>query len=236
VEKITVRHLLTHTCGGWRNDGEDPMFRKQELSPKELIAWTLREQSLKNEPGKSYAYSNFGYCILGRIIEKLTGGTYEEYVQKSILAKCGVTAMRLGGNTLQQKAKNEVIYYARNGENAYKMNVTRMDAHGGWIGSPSDLVRFAMHVDGFSTTPQILGAQSIKTMTTPTEVNATYACGWAVNKVPNWWHGGSLPGTSTILVRTASGLCWAAFVNTRANADIDGFMWKMVKAVPAWKA
>ncbi len=74
-------------------------------------------------------------------------------------------------------------------------------------------------------------------MTTGTTANPNYACGWSVNQIPNWWHGGSLPGTLTIMVRTASGLCWAAFTNTRANGlNLDEIMWKMVKAVPAWKA
>ena len=239
VEKISIYHLLTHTCGGWQNDFADPMFKKQEMNHQDLIAWALREQPLKNEPGTQHAYSNFGYCILGRVVEKLAGQPYEEFVRKSILEKCGVTSMRLAGNTLKQRSRTEVVYYSLDGDNPYGMNVTRMDSHGGWIGSPTDLVRFAMHVDGFDSTPQILSASSIKTMTTPGKMNANYACGWAVNSVPNWWHGGSLPGTSTILARTAKGLCWAAFINTRTNGTgpaIDRFMWKMAQAVPAWRA
>ena len=51
------------------------------------------------------------------------------------------------------------------GGNPYGMNVERMDSHGGWIASPGDLVRFAMHVDGFKHTPNILGAKSIAAMT-----------------------------------------------------------------------
>jgi CubicO group peptidase (beta-lactamase class C family) len=239
AQKITIFHLLTHTCGGWQNDNSDPMFRHREMDHKELIASTLREQPLKNEPGQRYAYSNFGYCILGRVVEKLSGQSYAEYVRGNVLAKCGVDAMRLAGNTLENRAKGEVVYYGQDGENPYTMNVARMDSHGGWLGSPTDLVRFAMHVDGFDTTPNILSAPSVKTMTTGSPASAQYACGWSVNSAPNWWHGGSLPGTTTLLVRTASGLCWAAFLNTRANgtgAGIDRLMWKMAQAVPAWHA
>jgi len=92
-------------------------------------------------------------------------------------------------------------------------------------------------VDGFKDTPNILAENTLKIMTTATTANSNYACGWSVNSVPNWWHSGSLPGTLTILVRTASGLCWAAFTNTRANGfDLDEMVWKMVSAVPAWRA
>jgi CubicO group peptidase (beta-lactamase class C family) len=239
VNKITLHHLLTHTCGGWENSGTDPMFSNPQMNHQELIAWTLRHQPLKNEPGTKYAYSNFGYCILGRVIEKITGEPYAEAVQRTVLAKCGVRDMRLGGNTYEDRASGEVVYYGQEGAgtNPYDMNVTRMDSHGGWIATPSDLVRFAIHVDGFKTTPNILGANTLKAMTTGTAANPNYACGWSVNRIPNWWHGGSLPGTLTIMVRTASGLCWAAFTNTRANGlNLDEMMWKMVKAVPAWKA
>ena len=112
-----------------------------------------------------------------------------------------------------------------------------MDSHGGWIATPGDLVQFARHVDGFTTTPNILAADTIRTMTTASAQNPNYACGWCVNRVPNWWHSGSLPGALSIMVRTGSGLCWAAITNTRAEGlDLDGMMWRMVKAVPAWRA
>jgi hypothetical protein len=94
-----------------------------------------------------------------------------------------------------------------------------------------------MHVDGFKTTPGILGAECLKTMTTASTANANYACGWCVNRIPNWWHTGSLPGTLSILVRTASGLCWAAVTNTRSEGlNLDEMMWQVAKAVPAWRA
>jgi CubicO group peptidase (beta-lactamase class C family) len=239
VNKITLHHLLTHTGGGWENDGRDPMFRNPAMNHKELIAWAVQHQPLKFEPGTHYAYSNFGYCILGRVIEKISGQTYAEFVQKTVLAKCGIKDMRLAGNTSAQRASGEVAYYGQkeSGTNPYNMNVTRMDSHGGWIATPSDLVRFATHVDGFKSTPNILGANTVKTMTSATTANPHYACGWCVNSIPNWWHAGSLPGTLTILVRTGSGLCWAAFTNTRVEGfDLDKMMWQMVKAVPAWKA
>lgn len=239
VDRITIHHLLTHTCGGWQNDGKDPMFRKPEFTHRELIEWTLRDHPLEHEPGRHYAYSNFGYCVLGRVVEKITGRSYVDHVRQEILAKCGVTTMCLAGNTLRERVKNEVVYYGQGGEDPYRMNVARMDSHGGWLGTSGDLVRFAQHVDGFASPPDILGEQAIKAMTTPTAADPGYACGWAINRVPNWWHGGSLPGTSTLLVRTASGLCWAAFMNTRTDGigqALDRLMWQLVRSVPAWRA
>jgi CubicO group peptidase (beta-lactamase class C family) len=239
AQEITLYHLLTHTCGGWENSKTDPMFLNPQMNHRELIAWTLSHQPLKNVPGKHYAYSNFGYCVLGRVLEKVTGQSYTEFVQQYILASCGINTMQLAGNTLAQRAHGEVHYYGQKGENPYNINVSRMDSHGGWIGTPSDLVQFAIHVDGLNTTPNILSAKTIKTMTTPSAANPSYACGWCDNEAPNWWHDGTLPGTTSIMVRTSSGLCWAACANTRTsgiNPAIDRMMWEMAKAVPAWRA
>jgi len=64
----------------------------------------------------------------------------------------------------------------------------------------------------------------------------TTVCVWCVNPAPNYWHNGSLPGTSTIMVRTVSGLCWAAFANAHRqgiNQALDQMKGAVVKAVLA---
>jgi CubicO group peptidase (beta-lactamase class C family) len=239
VEDITVEHLLTHTAGGWRNDGRDPMFSHPRMDHQELITWTIAHQPLSDPPGEKYAYSNFGYCILGRVIEKLTGKPYPQAVGELVFAPCGITGMRLGGNTRAERAPSEVIYYDQNGGDPYGMNVRRMDSHGGWLATPTDLVRFLVRVDGFPTKPDILKPETIKTMTTPPAASPGYAKGWAVNKYNNWWHMGSLPGTITVMVRTSGQFCWAALTNTRnANssmgADLDHLIWDMVGKIKQW--
>jgi len=241
IEEITIEHLLTHTCGGWRNDAQDPMFRNPRMNHDELISWTLDSVPLTTPPGQSFAYSNFGFCLLGRVIEAATGRSYAEHVQQRVLDRCGVRRMSLAGNTLGDRAPQEVRYYGQSGENPYGMNVRRMDSHGGWLATGSDLTAFATHVDGFMTTPNILRAETIRTMTTPSTANRNYAKGWSVNSMNNWWHNGSLPGTATILVRTASGFCWAALANTRRpNSDmdlaLDKMVWEMVQSVSAWRS
>jgi CubicO group peptidase (beta-lactamase class C family) len=239
VEEITIDHLLTHTCGGWENNNDDPMFHHPEMDHAQLISWTLDNQPLKFSPGTHYAYSNFGYCVLGRVIEEITHRGYSEYVRDAILAPCGVRDMRIAGNTLGERAPNEVVYYGQGGENPYDMNVERMDSHGGWLANPHDLVLFLNHVDGFKFTQNILKPEMIKLMTTPSSASLNYARGWAVNDLGNWWHSGSLPGTTTIMVRTSSGFCWAALTNTRTQSDLglalDNMVWEMARKVPAWK-
>lgn len=234
LEKITLHHLLDHTCGGWGNNRNDPMFMHPELEHRELIVRTLEEQPLAHDPGTRYSYSNFGYCLLGRIIEKVSRKSYTSFVEDSIFKPAGIKGMELAGNTRDERAKNEVIYYE--GDSPYGMNVRRMDSHGGWIASPADLVKFLVHS---GKTGGLLKPDSIATMTTAPACHEGYACGWAVNGARNRWHNGSLPGTSSIAVRTSGGMSWAALTNVRREGidlALDQMMWQMVKAVPAWKA
>lgn len=64
-EQIKIEHLLTHTTGGWEHGAHDPLRLNKQMKHRQLIAWTLEHMPLTRPPGESYAYSNFGYCILG---------------------------------------------------------------------------------------------------------------------------------------------------------------------------
>ena len=223
---MTVRHLLTHTSGAWKNDSSDPMFKRIRLDHSTLIEWAIETLPPKNAPGETYAYSNFGYCLLGRIIEECSGESYESFVRENILKPRGAQGMSVG------QGEREVGYYMGGKPVSFEMNIARMDAHGGWVGTPSEMVAFALGVDGFAHPADILNKESLEEMTARSGVNPNYACGWSVNKVGNYWHGGSLPGLTSLLVRTAGGYCWAACANTRskgAGLALDRLMWKLVR-------
>jgi CubicO group peptidase (beta-lactamase class C family) len=237
IEQITVEQLLTHTCGGWPNKGRDPMFSNPDFDQRRLIAWTLANVPLNHAPGTAYAYSNFGYCLLGRVIEKVTGQRYGAYVRDAVLKPCGVTGMRIGAGPRAARAAGEVVYAGQGGD-PYRVKVARADSCGGWIASASDLARFAMNIGGGPGTPGILRPHTVAAMTAPSAVNPGYAKGWIVN-AQRWWHNGSLPGTSAIMVSTRSGLAWAALANTRRRdpssvAGLNRVAGQMVRAVASF--
>jgi hypothetical protein len=156
--------------------------------------------------------------------------------------------MQIARNKVDDRANYEVVYYGQSSEDPYKLNITRMDSHGGWIASSTELVQFLNHVAGAPGIPALLKPETIETMTTPAPAyppgDARYARGWMVrnNGAGNWWHIGSLPGTTTIMVRTPTGMCWAALCNTRTepsneiNPALDQMMWSIVRTVPSWGA
>ena len=214
---ITVRNCLQHT-GGWNRDKSfDPMSAQTAeqvakalrvplpVHPKQIICYTMGKP-LDFDPGKDYAYSNFGYCVLGRVIEAVTGKPYHEVVQQRILAPLGIRGMQLGKNLLKDRAAGEVKYYdsrqrtgrATSGPKIgaeaplpYGVEcIESMDANGGWIASAVDLVRFAAALDDPKRSP-ILNVESIRTMLAPPPGSVGhgpkgrpkpvyYACGWEV--------------------------------------------------------
>ncbi len=147
ITEITVDHLIRHR-GGWINVNKDdaksdPMFAYSGTDHQGLIEWTLKNYPLGHDPGSEYKYSNFGYCLLGRVIEAKSGKSYEAYVRDAILKPAGADGIVLGGNKEADRKKNEVKYY---GSGAYSsVKPQRFDSHGGWIATPTDLLRFLKH-------------------------------------------------------------------------------------------
>lgn len=240
VREITVEHLLRHTAGeAWGNADADPMFR-WDLSGKQLIKRVHQACPIDVAPGTTYSYSNFGYSILGRVIEEVTGDEYDEWILENVLAPCGIEAMQVGTMRKRDRPDLEVTYYGADNDFAPEFGIRRMDAHGGWIASAEDLVRFAMSVDGIETPVDQVATETVDAMTRATFEDNGYAMGWSVNRAKNYWHTGSLPGTASMLGITHDGFCWAILVNKRPDGpdffrDLDALFWDIRKGIPAWK-
>ena len=86
---ITIRHLLTHTAGF---PEDNPWGDRQlAISDDELLAFFKKGASFSNNPGTVYEYSNLGFATLGYIIKKVSGKTYEQYIDENILKPLGMT-------------------------------------------------------------------------------------------------------------------------------------------------
>ena len=125
LDQITVRHLLHH-AGGWdKNESYDPMWsvwRTEEgigalppITCSDVIHFMLG-QPLDFDPGTRYAYANFGYCMLGRVIEAVSGQEYEEFVREHVLKPIGIARMWVGGTRLEERLDDEVRYYPWRGQ------------------------------------------------------------------------------------------------------------------------
>lgn len=271
LRQVTVRQLLHHTGGFDRTKSFDPMLGPPQIvealgSPADpaAIVRFMFARPLDFDPGARHAYSNFGYCLLGRVIERVTGRSYEGSVRRLVLRPAGIRRMRLGRTRAQHRAEAEVRYYPPPGAETVasvfpdvkqpvpspygRFYIEAMDAHGGWIASAVDLVRFAASVDG-SRRPGLLQPETVKLIESrPAEPisqdePAYYGLGWMIRPVgdkANWWHAGGLPGTRTLLVRTHHGLCWAAVLNSRPSPGrrlpgrLDRGLWQAAGEVKKW--
>ncbi|WP_257145958.1 serine hydrolase [Bacillus thuringiensis] len=247
IEKITVQHLLEHTSGWVRT--QDPMFSHFDLNQHQLITWMLDNESQTYVPGQTYDYLNFGYLLLGRIIEQVSGMSYADYVRQHVLAPCGITDMHIAGDTLADRRANEVVYYPQSSANPYSIKVSRMDSHGGWLASAKDLVRFLVRVDRFAFKADILNSQTLATMYTTTTApridgsSSNYAKGWGIHPSEGYSHNGDITGTASIVVRTHHGYCWTVLVNSRNDAQLDkmradlyNLMWTIIGRIKDWPA
>lgn len=237
---VTVDHLLTHTAGAWPNDRSDPMFDYPGADHARLVALALRHRASLAAPGSTFLYSNFGYCLLGRIVERIAGRPYEAHVRDAVLAPADAGGMRIAGNTEGERFPDEVRYHATGDDRPYGIDVRRMDSHGGWTATAAEIAAFVAAAFGRTPRPP-LDAASVRRMAEPTAPGPDYARGWRVNRAGNCWHTGSLPGTAAIAVATRGGMSWAGLVNTRARgtsmaADLDRLMWTMARRVPEWRA
>ena len=164
LNTITIHHLLCHT-GGWARGsaknpfetwtGFDPMLFPIEIAqslgvppppgPADIVRF-MTTRPLDFDPGARYAYSNFGYCVLGRVIEKVSGVSYSEFVRNEVLRPIGIEDVRLGKSLLSSRAPREVHFYPSGDKRPSSKNVfggpdvqwcyggfelEAMDSHGG---------------------------------------------------------------------------------------------------------
>jgi CubicO group peptidase (beta-lactamase class C family) len=259
---VTVLHLLRHT-GGWdRRRSGDPMFDDAAIAehfgtalpvgPDDIVRYATA-RGLDHTPGSRFAYSNFGYLLLGRLIEEVTGTAYAEHVGHAVLAPLGIGRMRLGRTLVRTRA--EVPYRSQ------FTGPTVMDPSGrqvpgpygtfnhennafncGWLASAVDLARFARVYDG--TTP-VLSRSSISRALARTAGGSGpyYGCGWHVRPIAwghDTWHSGSLPGTYALLVRRFDGVTLAVLFDQRDDpsgeryTEIDQELQETADAVGTW--
>ncbi len=200
IKTITINELLLHK-GGWdREKSEDPMFKVKQFekemklrtpaTPRNVVEYMLG-QPLDFAPGEKTVYSNFGYCILGRVLEKAYKKPYAE-VLANLITKPHKLDIRVGVANAKKRDPREVWYPVA--EDNYPLDV--MDAHGGLVASTPALCKY---LDLYW-----LGGDARK----------------ATDKA-NYAFFGSLPGTTSMVLQRADGTNVAVLINGRRDRSSD---------------
>jgi N-acyl-D-amino-acid deacylase len=267
LDLITIQNLLQHT-GGWDSQQSfDPQYQPQTFweagvlgvsappSAEDIIRFMF-SIPLDFDPGTKYAYSNFGYNVLGRIIERVSGLSYGDAVQQLMLAPSGITDMFLGRTSLEDRAAGEVRYislpdqvpvtsifpgvgYVPNAYGGYFMEA--LDSHGGWVATAEDQIRFATAVDG-QRGSALLQPQTVdKMLHTPVPQASgsegagngapLSGLGWGVRGDGSWSHTGALEGScASWIVRRTDGVA-ISFIFNSLPTDYGGFFGDIIPAL-----
>jgi CubicO group peptidase (beta-lactamase class C family) len=254
--QITVKMLLAHTAGFDTQKTPDPMFRVVDVAKKLNVASPASANDvlrymlslpLDFEPGTKYVYSNFGYSVLGRIIEKISGQSYGTHA-KSVLTQYGINNMDLGRTLLKDRLPTEVRYYDQSENRMFKSifggsnemapflnggswSHETLDSAGGWVASSADLLRFSRAVFGPSE-KRLLSDASVQVMSSKADFSAddaTFYAALGLRSYPKYapnalWHDGRLPGTRALLIHTKDNIDAVAFFNTRVAVEEDSKM------------
>jgi CubicO group peptidase (beta-lactamase class C family) len=240
---IALRNVLNHTAG-WYHDGKlwwhnEPAWGSEH---KPVIDYQL-DSVPQNAPGESGRYSNLGFVIAARVVEKMTGRTFEDYTVNEVLASCGVsgaTRMAVGERTRAQQQFMEAAYYpsASFDDDPYLIDPRRMDGSTAWIARPTDLLLLARRIDGNATHTDILSADSIADMKTPGSPSVSegydhqrYGLGWGTDNINNpsyWGHNGGMAGTVADFIVRVDGTSFAWMANAPTNS--------LTSTINAWAA
>lgn len=121
--KLTLQQLFTHTSGWDRlESGVDPSMADLRISKEmsaplpisfnDIFRYTLNHQPFQRDPGGKFSYSNWGYMLIERAIEKASKTDFYSYLKAELLRPLGMNSVEVAGNLPHEKAENEVDYFS----------------------------------------------------------------------------------------------------------------------------
>ncbi len=201
LQSITVRHLLTHTSGLER-DGDTPHWIDFKFPPLSMIEQHIAAGASAYSPLEKWKYSNYGFTILGQVIQHVSGMSYEAYVTSNIIERLGLahTVPTLTENIVQHLA----LGYSRSVPHKEKepfpfIETNSMASATGFCSNVLDLCQFM--VAQFDGDTRLLSEQMKREMRRVqwryASTDADWCLGlenWTVNDRQIYGHGGSFPG------------------------------------------
>jgi len=220
-KKITVEHLLTHTSGiaSYTSRQEYVLNMGRDMTVAQMID-SFKNEPLDFEPGSAYRYNNFGYFLLGAIIEKVSGMPYAKFLEQRIFVPLGMKDTAYEGFE-RSKTPHAAGHMpgAQGFEHSAPLSMTQPYAAGSLVSSVDDLARW----DAAVSQGRLLKPASWQRALTPYTLSdgksTGYGYGWQVGTlqgVPVVSHGGGINGFSTYALRVPE---QKVFVAVLSNAE-----------------
>lgn len=222
-QKITLEALLTHTAGIPNyTDMAEWIPRVREDMPLDTLIALFKGKPLDFNPGTKWSYSNSGYILLGAVIEKASGKSYERFVEDEIFQKIGMKSSRYGSPT--EVIPNRAYGYDKGDEgyrNAQYLSMTQPYAAGSLMSTVDDLALW----DRALSEETLLRRASLDRFFVPAKLasgmNTHYALGWGVGEIGGKQvqaHGGGIFGFVTMVVRVPSEKLFVAVLSNNPGA------------------
>lgn len=241
IKDITIKTLLNQTSGFSTYEGLKNFDNFD--SDKMVLENTIRELksvNLKTKPSTSFEYSNINYQILGLIIEKVSGKSYEEFLKKNIFNKLVMNNTYASMDNIDKDtlAKGHFLYFGQAIEKQYPFNHAMLPA-GYIISNVEDMAKYLLaHIN---KEEKLLNKQSFQKLHTPSATlvkdKIHYSFGWFVDTSEQESylnHFGSTPGYSSsmivfpkrklgiiVLINTTSYTLGTMQINNLAGGIID---------------
>ena len=205
-QKITIQHLLTHTSGIPSYTGlKDWRSRVREDMPVETLLGVFKDKPLDFNPGEDWRYNNSAYAVLGAVIEKIAGKSYERFVEEEILQKAGMKSSRYGHQ--EELVPLKASGYTRKGEKvrpAEYISFTLPYAAGSLLSTVDDLAAWDRALAG----DVLISRESRERMETPVKLNSGVSTGYGYGVTVSEYagrrvlqHSGGVYGYSSYLLR-----------------------------------
>jgi CubicO group peptidase (beta-lactamase class C family) len=233
-QAVTIRHLLSHT-GGVPNFTSFPDYSKtmtQSTTIDALIA-RFKDRPLDFQPGERWSYSNSGYVLLGYVIEKVSGKSYEAFMQENIFDPLKMTGS--GYDSPARIIKHRASGYQPSGNamiNAPYLDMTIPHAAGALYSTVEDLYLW----DQALYTEKLISKRSFDAMFTP--VKNGYGYGWGINKqfgLTRIEHGGGINGFATFIARYPEAKAVVIVLSNFAQARTQNIATELAKLALADK-
>jgi CubicO group peptidase (beta-lactamase class C family) len=194
ASQVTVGHLLTHTGGTGDIFGREFDQNRLELRTHGDYVKLYGARGLTHEPGSRFEYSNYGFVLLGALIERVTGRSYYDYVRDNVFRPAGMTAT--GSLPESVDVRNRAVGYTKRfpGDSWQPNTDTlpwRGTAAGGGYSTVGDLMRFALAVESGKLISKATLAQATRAR------REGYGFGFGVQgegSLRSYGHGGGAPG------------------------------------------
>ncbi len=212
IAAVTVQHLLAHTSGFGTYQRT---FFGGAAATCEDAARTGLSGGLERPAGASYSYSNMNYCLLGLLVEDVTGESFEAVTQERFLRPLGIEGMRMVATF--DPDPNEVEHPSIPG----RVYMEALGAAGAWVATAEDVVRLADSLEGsrpvwHPLSQRMMGLMRVPAPTSvapPASRDSWYGMGEIVFTDATWGHSGTVENTHAMVLVRPDGVTWAVLVS-----------------------